>query len=399
MNRYDVLVIGGGLIGCASACYLARRGLRVFLAEKNDLNSLASGQNAGSLHFQLEHRLIEHGDALAAQFAQVLPLNAYASRLWAGLEEDLGASLGVRMDGGLMLAATDEETELLHKKQALESKSGIDTRMLKGAALRACAPYLGEDVRAASFLATEGSANPRLVTLAYARAAAKAGAGVYAGCEVAALSRGGGVWRADLIGANAPAARICADNVLNAAGAFAGRAALLAHLHLPVMPVPLMMCVTDRAPPAIPHLVQRAGARLSMKQARDGNIIIGGGWPARFRTANGTPDFSRRPKLIHSNVARNLALAVQAAPLVAQRRLLRCWTGVVGVTPDQLPYLGAVSKSSGFYAAVGGSGFTLGPAYASLMAELIATGETSLDISAYDPARLSSVNGFMEGAA
>jgi glycine/D-amino acid oxidase-like deaminating enzyme len=62
MNRYDVVVLGGGLVGCAAAYYLARSGARVLLVEQADLNREASGRNAGSLHFQLEYRLIRYGE-------------------------------------------------------------------------------------------------------------------------------------------------------------------------------------------------------------------------------------------------------------------------------------------------------------------------------------------------
>ena len=92
-EQCDIAVVGGGLLGTASAYHLARSGARVILLEKDQLNAHASGQNAGSLHFQLEYRMVEHGDELAEQFARHLPLVLDVQSAWA----TLGAELEPRM--------------------------------------------------------------------------------------------------------------------------------------------------------------------------------------------------------------------------------------------------------------------------------------------------------------
>src|SRR5271167_3859963 len=120
MNKVDVLVIGGGLVGCATAYHLSAAGAEVLLLEKDELNGKASGQNAGSLHFQLEHRLVEQSDALAEQFAVIIPLNSVAMEEWAGLEATLAEPLEVVMRGGLMVAETAAEVDKLEKKYRLE---------------------------------------------------------------------------------------------------------------------------------------------------------------------------------------------------------------------------------------------------------------------------------------
>src|SRR5690606_20060803 len=124
MTQADVLIIGGGLAGCAAAYYLARGGAAVLLVEMGQVNGQASGQNAGSLHFQLEHRLIEHADQ-AEQFAQVIPLNLLAIEEWSRLEEELDAFMDVTLHGGLMLAETEADLALLRKKYALEKQWGL----------------------------------------------------------------------------------------------------------------------------------------------------------------------------------------------------------------------------------------------------------------------------------
>lgn len=82
-------------------------------------------------------------------------------------------------------------------------------------------------------------------------------------------------------------------------------------------------------------------------------------------------------------------------PAIESLHLIRTWTGITGITPDQLPILGEISRSPGFYVATGGSGFTYGPSYARLMSELILTGDTSFPLSPYSPDRFSHINMFM----
>lgn len=399
MTHWDAIIIGGGLVGCASAWHLAKAGASVLLVEKNEINRLASGQNAGSLHFQLEHRLIEHGDALAQQFSQIIPLNRLAADLWGSLESDLGEDLGVVMQGGLMAALTQHEVTMLEKKSEMENQHGMATQLLGPAEALKIAPYLTDQLLAAAYFPQEGHADPRLVTPAYAKAAKRHGASIETQCEVVGLIRDGGRWTVSLKTTTDGAAQThSADAIVNAAGAWAGRSALMANIHLPVFPVPLSMSVTEACAPWLPHLVQRAGARLSMKQVGAGNMLIGGGWPARFRHANGQPDLAQRPVVIEENIKQNLALAAQLAPQVEALHLLRCWTGVVGVTSDQLPLLGEVPGFPGYYVATGGSGFTLGPVYAQMIGELITKGETNYDISLYSPGRFDHINNFMTGA-
>jgi glycine/D-amino acid oxidase-like deaminating enzyme len=294
---------------------------------------------------------------------------------------------------------TNHEVILLKKKYALEHGHGMDTQLLTAEETRQIAPYLSQKIQAAAYFPREGHANPRLVTPAYARAAVRQGVTLQSHCEVTRLTQTGGKWRAALKTTQPHQNdEIEVEMILNAAGAWAGHSALLAAIHLPISPLALMMSVTEATPPFLPHLLQRAGAKLSMKQVGTGNILIGGGWPARFRHKQGRPDLAQRPVIIKENIGQNLALAAELVPEVAQLHLLRCWTGIVGIIEDQLPLLGEVPGSSSYYIATGGSGFTLGPVYAKLISELMTTGRTSHDISLYNPGRFGQFNSSASGA-
>lgn len=401
-SRHDVVIIGGGMVGCGAAFHLTRAGAKVLLVEQGDPNRRASGQNAGSMHFQLEHRLLEHGSERSAEFAEIIPLSLAAMDDWRGLEALLAADLEVVMHGGLMVAETDDDIALLESKHAIESTWALPTSLLTGDEARRRAPYLGPRVRAAGWCEHEGHANPRLVGPAYLRAALEQGLELATHTTVRGLERRGDEWQlalstTDDTGHRAQA--VTTRNVLNAAGAWMAEVARLAHLHLPVFAIPLQMNITARSAPLIGHLVQHVSRRLSIKQVRDGNVLIGGGWPARFsRDRDGGVDFAARPLPVAAHVRANLGVAADVIPAVRELSWLRTWTGTVAVTADQLPLLGEVPEAPGFFVAGGGSTFTLGPTCARLISHLILEGRSPLPIEGYSPARFSHINGFMASA-
>ncbi|MDI1463287.1 FAD-dependent oxidoreductase [Catellatospora sp. KI3] len=387
MARYDAVVVGGGLLGCAVAWHLARAGTRVLVVEKDQLNRHASGQNAGSLHFQLEYRMVEHGDDAARLAARALPLHLDAMRAWAGLETDLGRPCGVAQRGGLMLAETPAQVAALDRKAALEREYGLDVEILEGERLRELAPYLADSVRAAALLPGEGKANPRLVTPAFAHAATAHGAEIRTGHRVTALHRDGGRWH--LTGADG---RLdTADTVVLAAGVWTTELAAMADVRLPAFPVGLTMSATARTAPLLPHLVQHVGRRLSMKQTGEGNILLGGGWPAKLVTRHGRVDLDHNPELRYESLTGN-ADAARVVPAVMGLPVIRSWTGMTTLTPDQLPLLGPIPRRPGLYAATGGSAFTLGPTYARLLAATLLGGQPDLSLDDYSPARFGALN-------
>jgi sarcosine oxidase, subunit beta len=396
MDRFDVAIAGGGLVGCAAAYYLSGNGAKVVVLEEGDLNLQASGRNAGSLHFQLEYRLVRYGDELAEQSAQVIPLTLVALEDWRGLEHELQADLEVEMKGGLIVAETRADMESLEKRQAIQERWGLPTSLLSAAEVRRMAPYLSEDITGAGYCAHEGHANPRLVTLGFARAAADRGAQFLPGTRVVAMSRSGTGWElAAINGSDGRIMEIAAGKILNAAGAWAGELAALAHLHLPIYPVPLLMNVLERSEPFIPHLVQHARRRLTVKQVAEGNVLAGGGWPGRFRRSASGFDTRRRPDVVVPNALENVRLAARLVPAVRGLHLIRTWAGTTGVTADQMPLLGEVPEAPGFYVAAGGAAFTHGPTYARLISELVSGQTPSYSIDLYSPSRFSHVNNFM----
>jgi glycine/D-amino acid oxidase-like deaminating enzyme len=386
---YDAVVIGGGLLGCCTAWMIARDGGRVLLVERDQVNQHASGSNAGSLHFQLEYRMIDRGIEAARKAAEAMPLHLEAARLWAALPALCGEAIEVKQTGGLMIAEDATQVALLEQKTEIERSWGLDNRVIDRAEIDRIAPYLSDRVIAAAHCPLEGKADARTAAPALARAALRLGAEIRTRQEVVSLLRQGGLWEVTLQNRHGGAAEtVTAEAVVIAAGVWTTHLGQMMGAHLPTIPLALTMTVTLRIPKIIPHLVQHAGGKLSLKQALDGNILIGGGWPARLPLlSDGQPDFDTRPELLRDSVAGNAAMAIRVLPELAAVPVIRSWVGTTTITPDQLPLVGPVPGQPGAFVATGGSAFTLGPCFAQVLADLVAGRRASMDLTKFDAAR------------
>ena len=369
----DVLVVGGGIMGCALAYYLAREGVEVAVIDRHDLNTQASGTNAGSLHVQiLSHwARVEDPDAIAAT-QRPLPIYVEAIEVWRALSHELDCDIEFSAEGGFMVAETDEEMRLLERKSARERECGVDSRVVSGNELGALAPYFSDAVIGASFCPYEGKVNPILATPALARGAERAGARFFRHTELRALARNG-----DAFEAETSRGRIRARRVVVAAGAWSGEVAAMVGVELPVNRRALHMNVTETAAPLVPHLIQHMGRRLTLKQASDGSMIVGGGWPADEDSD------AANPRVLRSSIAGTLWVAARLVPQLVELRLLRTWTGFINIIIDGSPVLGPVPGLPGLFVSLASVGFTSGPLCARLVAETIRGVAPSMDIAPF----------------
>src|SRR3954471_1513139 len=128
--RADVAIVGGGLTGCAAAYHLARAGADVALVERHDLNTEASGRNAGGLHGQIQlEAFLEKGEAWAREWGPSLAVMQAAIRYWQELERELAVDLEVNVSGGLIVAATEAHLRMLERKAAVEGAFGVEVEL------------------------------------------------------------------------------------------------------------------------------------------------------------------------------------------------------------------------------------------------------------------------------
>lgn len=372
--KTDILIVGGGLAGVATAYYLAKAGAEVTLVERHDLNTLASGSNSGSLHSQIPHEpFVTEGEAWAEAFAPTTAFLVESIRLWTGLEAELGVDLEISVAGGVLLAETEAQGQDIRRKIIVERRHGLEVEWLGRAELEKVAPYVSPRIIGGNFCRSEGKANPLKATPAFAARAAALGAKFLCRTTLAGLA-----WEGEGFLAETSAGLIRARRVVNCAGAEAGTVARMLGLDFAIESNPIQANVTEPLEPFIPHLVYFAGEKLTLKQAKNGSLIIGGGWPARWSALPG------RPAVDLASLRSNLAIAAAVVPKVASARLLRVWPAIVNGTADWKPIIGEVPGVPGFFMNMfPWMGFTAGPLCGLVAAELVLGRKPPVDLSAF----------------
>lgn len=377
-KSFDVIVIGGGAIGASSAYQLAKQGANVALLEEFDLNTQASGRNAGSLHGQIQYEPFEElGIGWAKQFLHGLSILADSLEIWKGLSDELGVDLEVSSNGGLMIAENETNLRHLEEKVRLENSIGIDSRMLSRSQLQEKAPYISAKMVGAAFCPIEGKANPLVVAPAFADAARRHGAVISTRTEVLEIAK-----NSQGFTISTSAGQFRGSKVLITANA--GIPKLTAGLgkRIPISDVPVQVSVTEQIEKFVHHLVYFTSEKLTFKQANSGSLLIGGGWPARY-------DEKQNPILNPDSLRSNLRVALKVVPRIADVKVIRTWVGTGNGTEDHNPIIDKFPGVNDLYVGMYPyMGFTASPLMGKLLAELILTGKCQRDISHFSIDRL-----------
>ncbi|MCB8888290.1 FAD-dependent oxidoreductase [Vreelandella malpeensis] len=381
VNDAEVLVIGAGVAGSATARALAQRGVDVAVLDRGLPNGQASGGNAGSLHVQLlSFDFGAKAESGGGPAASTLPLQQASASLWEQLASELGCDIEFKRSGGLMVAENEVQMRFLERKAALERSLGIDTQIVGRSDVERKVPTVSEAVVGGAWCAEEGKINPLLATPALVRAAKQAGARFYTGDAVCSIERVDGQWQ---VGTRS--GRLYrAPRIVNAAGAWAGEIGRLAGIDVPVHAAPLQMIVTEAAEPVVDVLLAHADRHLTLKQAANGNVIIGGGWPAGLSIPFGY----QRPLL--DSIEGNLWVAQHVLPALNRLRVIRSWAAV-NINIDGAPILGEAPGLPGFFNAVTSNGYTLGPLVGQITADLLTRGHGDWDLTPFSLTRFEGL--------
>jgi len=392
MTRPDVLIVGGGVIGCAVAYELSKEGLHVTLLERAGLCAGASGANGALIWPQSMHR------------GPALDLTLACWRIFPTLGAELGADIEYRKTGGMVAIETEAQWAQMAAYVAGQPEVGLSAELLDGDEARRREPVLSPDVRGVVYAEHGGIINPFRLTLGYAHAARMRGATLVTGTEVLSLLR-----RGDRIaGVTTSAGEVEADLVVLAGGSWSGALGATANLRVPVTPRQGMVVVTEPAPFKLHHVLKPIksdtdmwrfsqpwppdapgkpgydpnlppGKGMGMAQMVAGNLVIGS--TSRF------VGLDRAPTL--SGIRYVLESARRIAPAIGRLRMLRTWAGFRPYTPDGLPLLGPAPGVDGLVLATGhdGSGIGMSPVSAKLIAACVTKADPPVPLEPFDPRR------------
>ncbi|MBQ1761417.1 MAG: FAD-binding oxidoreductase [Aquincola sp.] len=371
--RTDVLVLGGGLMGTATAFFLRQRhGRSVALLERELIGRQASGTNFGNVRRQ--------GRAL-----EQMPLANRAREVWGRVKPLLGEDLEFVPYGHLRCCYTEQQAAKLEQHARDVAPLGLKLQLFTRQQLQQRWGIFAPEVVAGSLSPEDGHANPRLAGPAFGRAAARLGAHIHEHAEVVHVEREAG----DFVAHTADGRRFRAAQLLVACGAWSNRIASLFGETVPLEARGPQMGVTEPLPygigPSIGVSTPVEHESLYFRQIRRGNIVFGGG-------LKGPADAAHvRAYVKPDNILRQMRELRRFVPAFANVQLIRVWSGIEGYTADWAPVMGPSARVPGLHYAFGfnGEGFAISPGVGDVMAELLATGRTSTPIEPFHIGRFA----------
>ncbi len=362
---YDVVIVGGGIVGAACAAECARAGMRVGVVEASIVGGGATAAGMGHIVVM---------DDSEAQFA----LTRYSQQLWRELLPDLPPAVEYESCGTIWVAADEQEMQAVYSKHAYYRARGVPVEVLDGNSLAACEPHLRPGLAGGLLVPEDGVLYPPAAALWLLRRAQDAGADLHLGQPVTALT-GHGVRLGD-------GSWLAAGTTVNATGAWAP--SLTPNLEVRKRKGHLV--ITDRYPGFLRHQLVELGylksahsvtadsVAFNVQPRITGQVLIGS-----------SRQYGKEDTLVDRDLMRAMIeRACAYMPRLGQLSAIRCWTGFRAATPDKLPLIGP-SAEPGVYLATGheGLGITTSLATGKLLADQLLERRPAIPFAPYLPSR------------
>lgn len=372
IEQADVVIVGGGINGCALAYELSRRGTEVAVVERQSLTSGATGRCGAGVRQQWSAR---ENVTLAMQSVEI----------FEQLSQELEADIGFRQGGYLIVIHDEEEMQQAEKNVAMQRSLGLEVDILSPSEITDVVPILdvkGMRAVGATFCPTDGHADPFKTTYAYAEAAQSQGAHIYRFTAVIDVLTDG----KRVSGVRTDRGTISAPVVVNAAGAWSKQIAAMGGIDLPNVPYKKEIIVTERMARVFDAMVISFQDGIYFSQQDEGQILGGIPPPETVTGYHLEPTFSFLQHMA--------ATLTRYAPVLKHITVIRQWTGFYDVTPDARPILGPVEGLEGFIQCHGfsGHGFMLAPMVARVLADFIVDGTVSPVLERLNLARFQDMD-------
>ena len=364
-NTAEVVIIGGGIIGCATAYYLAKKGCSVIVLEGSDyIGNGGSSRNGG-------------GVRQSGRDPRELPMVMWGiQNIWPTLSEELDVDVEYTQKGNLRLGKTDAHLKILQGLTDKAKACGLDVRMIDGNEVRQINPYLSEEVIGASWCPTDGHANPLTATLGYYKKARELGARFITGEPVEKILKNKGKARKVVTQNNVYEG----EKILVAAGYESRMITESVGIDIPMQPLKMECLVTEAQPYMFEQMLGTAEADFYGHQSKHGSFVFGGSTGLEaYNKDNG--------KLISTSLGASCTCRgiIKYFPALSDAKIVRAWTGYIDECADKIPVISPVEEVPGLYLACGftGHGFGIAPGAAYNIAEMMTEGTTTVDMKEF----------------
>lgn len=380
----DVVVIGAGAVGAACAYFLTRKGFAVHVVERGAVAAGSSSAGEGNL-------LVS--DKVSGP---ELELALYSRALWEQELAQYGELWEFESKGGLVVATSAQAGQALRALAAEQRQRGVDARDVNPDAVTDYEPHIRRGLAAAVHYPQDAQVQPMLLTAHLLRLARAAGAVVSTGVNVTGFEAQTSSDGRRVVAVQTSQGTVACEQVINAAGPWAGEIATMAGVDLPIRPRRGFVLVTEPLPPTINHKVY-AGEYVASTQSENlglevsaviegtkaGTILIG--------SSREHVGFERRVSLPALRAIASAAL--ELFPRLAGVTLLRSYAGFRPYSPDHLPVVGPDTRLKGLWHATGheGAGIGLSAGTAKLISQAMAGEVTDIDMAPFSPARFEAV--------
>ena len=381
-DRYDVVIIGAGVHGLATAYYLAKRGITdVAILDKGYLGAGASGRNTAIVRSNY-------------RTAEGVPFYEESLKLYRAMSGELDFNVMLSQQGHLTLAHTDRAVAGLRERAEVNQILGVDSRLIFPKEIAGLVPGLDLSdhprfpIMAGLYHPPGGIIRHDAVVWAYARAVNRMGVEIHPFTEVTGIRvEDGGV-----TGVSTNRGEIKTGTVLNATAGWCSIVAKMVGLDLPVVTHPLQAFVTEPLKPFLHTVIVSGTLHVYLSQTGRGELVIGA-------EIDPYASYSMRSTLPFLEECATHVL--ELFPCLEEIRVLRQWAGICDMTPDFSPIIGPVEEVKGYFLDVGWGtyGFKAAPIAGKMTAECIATGEVPDLIAPFAYSRFRDDNLVGERAA
>lgn len=367
-NTADVIIVGGGVVGCATAYYLAKRGISnvIVLEATKSIGHGGSCRNGG-------------GVRQSGRDVRELPYAMYGIKnLWPTLSEELGVDVEYTQKGNLRLGKTPEHLKKLQTLASNAQSVGLDVRMVDAKEVQEICPYLSKDIIGASWCPTDGHANPLTTTLGYYKRALEMGVRFFTDAQVKELKKVQGKVRKVILTDDTV---FEGETVILAAGYESRYIARTVGIDVPMTRLIDECLVTEKQPPMFDIMLGTAGADFYGHQSKHGSFVFGSDCGYESVTDMEDPSALTTNSMTLSASCRAI---MDYVPALKDAKIVRSWCGWLDDSFDGVPFISKVDEAPGLILACGftGHGFGTAPAVGLMLSQMVEGEDTVVDISA-----------------